>query len=297
MKKLLTILLILAVAGLVSVSAQSKDPVGDAVARYYTDWPGNRIIPQADVVAKVAAGEAMTIIDIRQAADYAKGHLKGAINLPWGTPALSDNLRHLPQDGQVYVYCYTGQTAGQTVALMNVAGVPAQSVRFGWNLGISKVEGVDKVTTTVATPLDTSKRYTVDRVIEATYRAYFSDMAGKAGTRFANNIISESEAKKILDSKDKNVTFVSIRQASDYAAGHVPGAVNIPWGQGMNEMFSTLPARNTLIVYCYTGQTAGQAVATLRLLGYDAVSLRGGFGTPANAPQGWSNQAGYPVAK
>jgi len=277
-KKILTILLILAVAGLVSVGAQSKDPVGDAVARYYTDWPGSRIIAQDDAVAKVAAGEAMTLIDIRRAADYAKGHLKGAINLPWGSAALSDNLKHLPQQGQVFVYCYTGQTAGQAVALLNVAGVPAQSIRFGWNLGISKVQGVDKVTSTNPTSLDTSKSYNVDRIRGAAYKAYYSDMAGKAGTRFANNIIAEAEAKKILDAKDRNVTFVSIRQAKDYAV-------------------STLPARNTLIVYCYTGQTAGQAVATLRLLGYDAVSLRGGFGTSANAPLGWTNQSGYPVAK
>ncbi|MBN1686612.1 MAG: rhodanese-like domain-containing protein, partial [Spirochaetales bacterium] len=49
----------------------------------------------------------MTLIDIRSAADYAKGHLKGAINLPWGTTAMSDNLKYLPHDGQVFVYCYT----------------------------------------------------------------------------------------------------------------------------------------------------------------------------------------------
>ncbi|MBN1837620.1 MAG: sulfurtransferase, partial [Spirochaetales bacterium] len=248
-------------------------------------------------VAKVAAGEAMTLIDIRSAADYAKGHLKGAVNLPWGSPALVNNLKYLPHEGQVFVYCYTGQTAGQTVGAMNVAGIPAQSIRFGWNLGISKVEGVDKVTTTAPAELNKSRTYEVVPALEAAYKAYFNDMAGKAGTRFANNIIAEAEAKKILDAKDRNVTFVSIRQAKDYAAGHIPGAVNIPWGKGMHEMFSTLPARNTLIVYCYTGQTAGQAVATLRLLGYDAVSLRGGFGTAANKPQGWSNQAGYPVAK
>ena len=61
-------------------------------------------------------------------------------------------------------------------------------------------------------------------------------------------------------------------------------------------MFSLLDARKTLIVYCYTGQTAGQAVAALRMLGYDAISLRGGMGNASNAPQGWSNQ-GYPVVK
>ena len=49
-------------------------------------------------------------------------------------------------------------------------------------------------------------------------------------------------------------------------------------------------------MYCYTGQTAGQATAALRLLGYDAVSLNGGMGTAANAPSGWANK-GFPVVK
>jgi rhodanese-related sulfurtransferase len=290
-------LLALFLVGLVPVVAQSADPVADAVAKYYSDWPANsRIIPQADAVAKVTAGEAMTLIDIRSAADYAKGHLKGAISLPWGTAALADNLKYLPNEGQVFVYCYTGQTAGQATALLNLAGIPANSIRFGWNLGISKVEGVEAVTTTTATPLNTSRTYPVNRTIEAAYKAYYSDMAGKVGTNVANNIISEAEAKKILDAKDSKYQFVSIRRAADFAAGHIETAVNVPWGKDMDDLFPTLNARKTLIVYCYTGQTAGQAVATLRMLGYDAVSLRGGMGTAANAPQGWSNQ-GFPVVQ
>ena len=297
MKKAILVLLTLGFVGLVTVTAQATDLVTAAVDKYYTDWPSNsRIVPQDEAVAKVRAGEAMTLIDIRSAADYAKGHLKGAVSLPWGTTALSDNLKHLPHEGQVFVYCYTGQTAGQAVALLNLAGVPAQSVRFGWNLGISKVENVAEVTVTLPTTIDTSRTYPLERTIEAAYRAYYNDMAGKAGTIYANNIISEAEAKKLLDSGDRNVEFVSIRRAADYANGRIKGAINIPWGKDMHKMFSLLNARKTLIIYCYTGQTAGQAVATLRMLGYDAVSLRGGVGTAANAPQGWSNQ-GYPVVK
>jgi rhodanese-related sulfurtransferase len=48
----------------------------------------------------------------------------------------------------------------------------------------------------------------------------------------------------------------------------------------------------TVVVYCYTGQTAGQAVAGMRLLGIDAVSLNGGAGMEANQPMGWVNK-GY----
>ncbi|HCJ57468.1 MAG TPA: sulfurtransferase, partial [Clostridiaceae bacterium] len=60
--------------------------------------------------------------------------------------------------------------------------------------------------------------------------------------------------------------------------------------------FNTLPKDKKIIVYCYTGQTAGQTVAALRLLGYDAVSLNAGMGTPATGDAGWMNK-GYPVVK
>ena len=88
--------------------------------------------------------------------------------------------------------------------------------------------------------------------------------------------------------------FLSVRSAADYAKGHIKGAVNIPFGKGMEQKFSSLPKDKKIIVYCYTGQTAAQTVAGLRLLGYDAVSLNGGIGTAANAPSGWGNK-GFPL--
>lgn len=38
-----------------------------------------------------------------------------------------------------------------------------------------------------------------------------------------------------------------------------------------------LPKDKKIIVVCYTGQTAGQIVGVLKLLGYDACSLMGGM--------------------
>jgi rhodanese-related sulfurtransferase len=53
-----------------------------------------------------------------------------------------------------------------------------------------------------------------------------------------------------------------------------------------------LPTDKTIIVYCYTGQTASQTTAILRLLGYDAYNLSGGMGKEGGS--GWLG-AGYPV--
>lgn len=267
--------------------------VEDAVNAYFANMPDDIYkIDQAAFVDKVKAGDDMVILDIRQPDVYAEGHIKGAVNLPWGT-AISDSLEQIPQDKPVMVYCYTGQTAGQTVALLNVAGFDAKSVNLGWNLGISKVEGVEEVTETAVNELGDATTE-IDADIKAALSDYYEGLADVADSVYKNYKISEADAKAALDAKDESVMFLSVRKAEDYAAGHIETAVNIPFGKGMQEQFSTLPMDKTIIVYCYSGQTAGQTVAGLRLLGYDAVSLNSGMGVPPTDPNGWVNQ-GYPV--
>ena len=89
-----------------------------------------------------------------------------------------------------------------------------------------------------------------------------------------NNIISQEDTTAALEAGE--VTVVDIRSADDFAAGHIEGAINVPFGANMQESFAELPS-GKLIVTCYTGQTAGQTVAVLRQLGYDAYSLKSGM--------------------
>ena len=65
----------------------------------------------------------------RSAADYAAGHIPGAINI--GIGSLLDNLDKIDPDAPVYVYCYTGHTAAQEAALLQVLGYEAYSLKFG----------------------------------------------------------------------------------------------------------------------------------------------------------------------
>ncbi len=276
--------------GLVSAGS----PVEDVVNAYFANMPADVYkIGEKEFIAKVKANESMFILDIRQPDVYAKGHIKGAVNAPWGT-AISDNLEKLPKDKTIMVYCYTGQTAGQAVALLNMAGFNAKSVNLGWDLGIAKVEGVAEVTETKANSFSATS--SVNPEIKSVVASYLKGLDAVKGTTYANYKISEADAKALLDKKDPSVVFVSVRKAEDFAKGHIEGAINVPFGKGMEQKFNTLPKGKKLIVYCYTGQTAGQTVAGLRLLGYDAVSMNGGTGMPSNAPAGWVNK-GYPLVK
>lgn len=267
------------------------DVVGDLVNSYFANMPADIYkIPQADFVAEVAAGTEAFILDIRSAADYEAGHIKGAVNAPWG-PAIAENLKFIPADKTVYVYCYTGQTAGQAVNTLNVAGFDAKSVNLGWNMGISKVEGVADVTETTANAFPTAET-AIDPAVQAAMDAYYTGLAAVKETKYANYKVSEDDLKAMVDAKDESIYIVDARKAEDYAKGHIAGAVNLPFGKGMEAGFAELPMDKTVVVYCYTGQTAGQAVAGMRLMGLDAVSLNGGAGMEANQPMGWVNK-GY----
>ena len=268
-----------------------------AVNDYFANMPADTYkIPEKDFVEKVKAGDkTMLAIDIRTAEDYAKGHIKGAVNIPWGT-AISDNLDKLPTDKTLLIYCYTGQTAGQTVALLNMAGFTAKSVHLGWTLGISKVEGIAALTETTPTALTPSTTTKVNADVKAAITKYYAGLADVNSTIYKFYKISEDDLKKFVDAKDSSIYILSVRKAEDYAIGHIQGAVNIPFAAGMEKKFNTLPKDKKIVVYCYSGQTSGQVVAGLRLLGYDAVSLNSGMGIPGTVTAGWANK-GFPVVK
>lgn len=279
-------------------AAKISNAATEAAANaYFANMPADVYkISEKDFVDKVKAKDkSIFVLDIRTKADYDKGHIKGAVNAPWGVD-ITAALDKLPQDKTILLYCYTGQTAGQTVVLLNIAGFDAKSVNLGWNLGISKVEGVAEVTDTAAADFGKQKTLAVKPEIKTAIKAYFEDMDKVKGTTWANFKISEDDAKKFVDAKSQDVLFLSVRKAEDYAKGHISGAVNIPFGKGMQEKFSTLPKDKKIIVVCYTGQTAGQTTAVLKMLGYDAVSMNGGMGMASNAPAGWLNKK-YPVVQ
>jgi len=80
------------------------------------------------------------ILDIRKPEDYKECHLKGATNIFWLDLFKADNLRRLPQDKTILVYCYVGHTSSQVLVLLKLLGFDAVGLKFG--MGKSPVEGV-----------------------------------------------------------------------------------------------------------------------------------------------------------
>ena len=70
---------------------------------------------------------------------------------------------------------------------------------------------------------------------------------------------------------------IDVRFPSDYAQGHVPGAINLPRGKWQNP--AGLRKDATLYVYCYdqTCHLAAQAALELTRQGYQVVEVEGGW--------------------
>ena len=283
MKKILSLALCLAL--LFAVAAAEVSPaVKEKALAYFAGYDGARyVIKVPDLFAKMDAGEDMLILDIRQPDAYAEGHLIGAVNVPYGL-TLAERLAEIPDDVQLYIYCYTGQTSSQTTALLNVAGKFATNIQSGFNNGISATEGYEKYLTTDEALLP-GDEYDVDPDVQAAIAQYFEDVAANAGTAFANNNFAPESLMEVIEAELDDYYIYSVRQAADYEAGHIQGAVNNPYGAGMEKDFENLPTDKKIIVYCYSGQTASQTMAILRLLGYDAYNLSGGMGKEGGS--GW----------
>jgi len=265
------------------------------ILEYFRQMPDNRYkIDHVDFIEKAKASEDMTIIDIRRSDDYEKGHIRGAVSMPFG-PAIAGDLARIPDDKPVYVYCYSGQTAGQAVLTMNVAGVYARSVNLGWDLGVTRVEGHESLVTTEPYVLDKPVR-TVEKAVLGKVTAYYEGLSTVSDTIFKNYKISEEDVLSIINNGDEDYFILSVRREDDFRAAYINGAVNIPFGNGTADSFHLIPREKKIVVYCYTGQTSGQVTAALRLLGYDAVSMNAGMGTKGNHPAGWMNK-GYPITQ
>jgi hydroxyacylglutathione hydrolase len=82
---------------------------------------------------------------------------------------------------------------------------------------------------------------------------------------------------------------VDVRNSSEYAAGHLAGAANLPLGR-LAERLDELPRDRPLVVHCQAGRRASVAIGLLASRGFtDLRHLAGDYG-------GWS-QAGRPVEK
>jgi rhodanese-related sulfurtransferase len=120
---------------------QAQDSLQARADAYFSEGP--RTIQAADLFENLNDGDPENdpyIISLRSAEDYAKGHIPGAVNMSVTELFTLDNLATIPPDRDVVLVCYTGQTAGQATAALNMLGYEAYGLLFGMSSWTSDPE-------------------------------------------------------------------------------------------------------------------------------------------------------------
>ena len=118
--------------------------------------------------------------------------------------------------------------------------------------------------------------------------AMVKDMVAK--TKASIQKVPAADVKAAIDKKEKAI-FLDVRDPGEFAAGHLPGAINISRGTLEFVVFNKISDQNSKIyVYCKTAGRSTLATKTLNDLGYkNAVLMDAQF-------EDWI-KAGYPVAR
>ncbi|WP_369392997.1 rhodanese-like domain-containing protein [Streptomyces sp. CG1] len=108
-----------------------------------------------------------------------------------------------------------------------------------------------------------------------------------------NYILPEDLAIAVREEEDK-FFILDNRTPEAYAAGHIPGAVNI-WMKDLlaPNNLARLPRDKKIVVCCWVGHTASQLLPILSTLGFDAIGLKYGMGTAKQSSEsklGWAEQ-------
>ena len=62
------------------------------------------------------------IIDVREAEEYATGHVKNSLNIPSSKIKRSDVLNSIPKDAEIILYCLSGGRANASKDILEFMG-------------------------------------------------------------------------------------------------------------------------------------------------------------------------------
>ena len=86
-------------------------------------------------------------------------------------------------------------------------------------------------------------------------------------SKAVNDLAAEVEAKTL--------NLIDVREADEFASGHLPGAINLPLSDFL-ERYGELDKDKSYHIICQSGARSAQACAFLNGEGYDVINVAGG---------------------
>lgn len=97
--------------------------------------------------------------------------------------------------------------------------------------------------------------------------------------------------------------LIDLRHPKDFEKGHVPGAINIFWLSILDsqniELLEKWSKNKPIFLICYVGHTSSQVMTLLKILNYNVISIKYGYGlspTKKVSIAGWLDY-GLPMTK
>lgn len=224
------------------------------VTKFLTGLPDKYLSIGTVDALKEAMNAGALVVDVREPSEYTAGHIPGAINVPLRT--IVKSLDVIPTDKTVVMQCKTGYRAAMATTALGVLGyanVRSFTPSFaGWQAANEKVVTDAVQATKVTKPaIDPALVAKVDQFVSAIPDGYWG--------------VGTVDAFKSLQAS--GMQLFDVREPSEFAAGRIPGAVNVP--------IRTLPAKldllgtdKPLLFYCASNHRAAMTVTALQLLGY-----------------------------
>lgn len=98
--------------------------------------------------------------------------------------------------------------------------------------------------------------------------------------KFISRLFQHKENPEVRTALQTGALLVDVRTPLEFAAGHVPGSVNIPLNR-INEKLDDFKINKPIIVFCRSGNRSGQAKTILNRAGIPSV-INGGSWTEIN---------------
>lgn len=238
------------------------------------------ILGPMEVAPRLESGE-LTPIDLRGASAFDAGHLPGATALDPG--AVRATVDDVP--GQV-------ASPGDVRAVFEAAGVSPEDavVVYGADNGTDPA----RVAWTLAYHGHTGPIAVLDGGFEAWDAeglAVSVEAVPSVDAEYPTSLIESlrvDQAWVLEHLEDDSVTLVDARSDTEYASGHIPGAVQVEWTRTLDDegrflpvselqaLFADIDRSQTVVTYCQTGSRASVDWLVLRVLGYPDVRIYDG---------------------